>query len=128
MTIYELEELKGTYTLAKDKATYELKDLPAPLKMDIDILAGKQSSSVNFEGMLLRINEASQAEIEAESSITHLSDIRIALRDNEGNILKDNLYAKKVDDYQEGGKIVHCIQFSVMSDELLSQILQKKAS
>ena len=128
MTIYELEELKGTYTLAKDKATYELKDLPAPLKMDIDILAGKQSSSVNFEGMLLRINEASQAEIEAESSITHLSDIRIALRDNEGNILKDNLYAKKVDDYQEGSKIVHCIQFSVMSDELLSQILQKKAS
>ena len=127
MTIYELNGLQGKYQLTLDSDSYELSTVGSPVEMELELMDGKHASSKNFKGKLIRLNKASQAEIESEKEISPLSDLRIALRNKDGELIGDNLYAKKVDDTQVDGKTLHRIQFAVMTEDLRTELLSKKA-
>jgi adenylate cyclase len=97
ITIYEVGGIAGDYGIfLPAKKPIELHPLPQPVKIEFTILEGKHAGKERHQGALEKMTE-SIAEMQAQVSADKLSNLKIWLRDDQGQEVSAELYAKVVD-------------------------------
>ena len=96
MLIYELLGLSGRYQKKAVIPSQQLDNIPQPIKLEIKLMDGKYAQDEIYEAYLISLNVNGLVGIRLSKEISAYSDIKIAVCDDQGQCLQDNLYAKKV--------------------------------
>jgi adenylate cyclase len=93
---YELRGIGEPYDLRMPELKEELYELVYPVQVTFGVLEGKHITDTMVEGALVRIS-AIGADLRTELELDPLTNIKVRVRDVDGEELEGDLYAKVID-------------------------------
>ncbi len=116
ITVHELHGIGGEYNVFLPKRQDHLVPVAEAVPVKYFMLAGKQVGEQAVDARLTKLSEKG-AEIESESSLPPLSNIKLEIRDREEKLVSSELYAKVVEVRGDDGRVLE-VRFTAVPPEV----------
>jgi class 3 adenylate cyclase len=116
--ISEVGGIGGEYNIyLPEKKEIVLHPIKKKIQFLFTILAGKHASTDVHVGYITKMN-GKEAEIEAPISVEKLNNVKVALADENGKEIANDLYAKVTKNISEGPQVVFRVNFTSVPTEV----------